>query len=78
VRRGFCYLAVGLSAFYLFAIFASVLSQPFVGLDEGEDPIESRLALLELSNIWLAPMQALVVASIGVLFFLKEAKKEPE
>ncbi len=78
VRRGFSHLATALSAFYLLAIFASVFGQAFVDLDDGQTDAERRLALLDLSNIWLAPLQSLVVAAIGVLFFLKEAKTDPE
>ena len=75
VRRSFFGLAMGLSLFYLFTVFVSVGAQPFVGMvTAAPDMVVARLELLELSNMWLSPLQSMVVAALGVLFFLKEQK----
>ena len=75
VRKSFSRLALGLSIFYVATILFSLLVQPFVGNPtNAEDPIQARLELLEASNLWLAPLQSLVVAALGVLFFLKKTK----
>jgi hypothetical protein len=76
VRRSFYRLSLGLSIFYLLIVFLSVLAQPFIGTaSNATDLATARLELLELSNIWLSPLQSLVVAAIGVLFFLKEERR---
>jgi hypothetical protein len=53
----------GLSAFYLFVILLSIIAQPYV----------SMLAVewLNQSNLWLGPLQGLVVTATGI-FFLKK------
>jgi hypothetical protein len=74
VRRAFARLATALSVFYILAILVALLAQPIYGsYVGGADPTSARLDLLETSNLWLAPLQSLVVAAIGVLFFLKES-----
>ena len=77
VRKNFCTLAISLSAFYLCAFLVSILVQPFLQTfhSSGHGGANVRIELLETSNIWLAPLQGLVIASLGVLFFLKEAAK---
>jgi hypothetical protein len=79
VRRNFYLLSLGLSIFYLLTLSLSILVQPVLQLlnSEGQGGVLIRIELLETSNIWLAPLQGLVIASIGVLFFLKEAVKSP-
>ncbi len=73
VRKNFCYLAIGLSIFYILVILISLVTQPLAGeINDAPDLITARLELLEMSNMWLAPLQGLVVASLGLLFFLKE------
>lgn len=75
VRRNFALLATSLSIFYIVVILISLVAQPIFGTyAAADDPIVARLELLEASNLWLAPLQSLVVAAIGVLFFLKETK----
>lgn len=71
VRRSFFKLSIGLSVFYLLVLLASVLAQPFIHAD-GSGLVNQRLRLLETSNIWLGPLQGLVVTALGVLFFLKD------
>jgi hypothetical protein len=76
VRRGFTNLSVGLSIFYIIVLFVSVLVQPFAAANSGAaDIVTARLELLELSNLWLAPLQSIVVGALGVLFFLKQDDK---
>jgi hypothetical protein len=73
VRKNFYRMAWWLSAFYIFTILISIFVQPFIsGLQNTTDLVTARLELLEMSNMWLAPLQGLVVASLGILFFLKE------
>jgi hypothetical protein len=72
VREPFFKLSFGLSLFYLVLLLVTVLAQPFF-LTAGADQKASPVELLEISNLWLAPLQGLVVAALGVLFFLKEA-----
>ena len=75
VRKNFCYLAIGLSIFYILLILISLVAQPLVGeIIDAPDLITARLKFLEMSNMWLAPLQGLVIASLGVLFFLKEGE----
>ena len=75
VRRNFCNLALSVSIFYLVVVFLSLALQPLVEPIAGApDIVAARLDMLELSNIWLSPLQSIVVAAIGVLFFLKEHK----
>lgn len=74
VRRNFYRLAMAMSLFYLTLLLLTILVQPFLHLLPGDavDAVERRLSLLETSNLWLAPLQGLVVAVLGVVFFLKE------
>lgn len=74
VRRGFAALAVWLSVFYFVLLLGSLLIQPFAG--HADTPAD-RLRFLEMSNLWLAPLQSLVVLALGVLFFLKKPKPAP-
>lgn len=77
VRRNFFVLSASLSVFYLLILIASILIQPALQTfnANGEGGVAARIELLETSNIWLGPLQGLVIASIGVLFFLKEDDK---
>lgn len=77
VRRNFLKLSIALSVFYLLVLFLSVLAQPFVHAD-GTDLVDKRIELLETSNIWLGPLQGLVVTALGVLFFLKDDGPAPQ
>jgi hypothetical protein len=71
VRRPFFKVSFGLSIFYLVTIIATILSQPLVLTLRAEEKI-SHVQVLEISNLWLAPLQGLVVSALGVLFFLRE------
>ena len=75
VRRNFAFLSLCVSIFYVVVILISLLAQPIFGTyADTSDQVAARLELLETSNLWLGPLQSLVVAAIGVLFFLKEGK----
>jgi hypothetical protein len=80
VRKSFCLLAVGLSIFYLCALLVSILVQPLLQMfrTNGEGGLAVKIELLETSNLWLAPLQGLVIVSLGVLFFLKEGARKPK
>ncbi len=72
VARGFLWLTMGLSAGYILLLFVSLLAQPlFAG--PGVTAAQ-RLALMEMSNLWLGPVQGLTVTALGVLFY--SAKKD--
>jgi hypothetical protein len=74
VRLPFFKLSLGLSVFYLALLLITILSEPIV-LRVRADAKLSPVEILEMSNLWLAPLQGLVVAALGVLFFLKEDGK---
>jgi hypothetical protein len=78
VRRNFYLLALSLSIFYLLAFLLSILVQPILQLlnAKEEGGVEARIELLQISNIWLGPLQGLVIAALGALFFLKEEEKK--
>jgi hypothetical protein len=75
VRKNFCRFALWLSVFYLLLLFLSVLSPPLINYFSSGEPI-GRIQILELSSIWLGPVQGIVVGTLGVLFFLKEENRE--
>jgi hypothetical protein len=74
VRLQFFKLSFALSVFYLACLLLTILMHPFI-LTWSVNRNQTQLDLLEMSNLWLAPLQGLVVAAIGVLFFLKEDDK---
>jgi hypothetical protein len=57
-------MSLGLSAFYLVLVPATILLQPF----SGRTPLE----MLDLSNLWLGPLQGFVAMALGVFFQSKE------
>jgi hypothetical protein len=73
VRKPFARLALALSLFHLLAVAATIATQPFAGTIAGA-PAEP-MALFEMSNLWLGPLQGLVAAAIGALFFSKSDRK---
>jgi hypothetical protein len=60
----FFQLCFGLSSAYLLVIVLPVLLQPYIS--------QSPIRLLEDSNLWLAPLQGLVMALMGAFFVKKE------
>jgi hypothetical protein len=76
VRRNFFRLSFALSVFYLLVLLIPVLLQPFVAASD-PDLVDKRIQLLETSNIWLGPLQGIVVTALGVLFFLKDEGTGP-
>ena len=75
VRKNFYTLSWWLSIFYLLAIMLSILSPPIVNYFSTQ-PIADRIKILEVSNLWLGPLQGLVVVALGILFFLKQDDDE--
>jgi hypothetical protein len=73
VRRGFFQLTFGVSAAYLFLILATILAEPLVSTYDEVDRMRPA-DLLKLANLWLAPMQSLVVLLLSVLFFTQKSQ----
>ena len=72
VRRFFYRITFWLSIAHLGAVLLTMLSQPFLpALNGGRDA----MAGFDLSNLWLGPLQGLVAAGIGTLFFSKAQPK---
>lgn len=69
VRRTFSGLAAWMSAGYLLMIALTLLVQPFTAADP--------IVLMQMSNLWLGPCQALVASVLGVLFVSKQ-NRTPE
>ena len=75
VKRGYARLAFWLSSAYLFLLLLTLLAQPVVVLlnpSWGFGPVEA----LNLSHLWLAPFQGVVVSALAVLFFKKQAEAD--
>ena len=62
-------LSFALSGLYLASMLVLLLLRPVTAY---ETPTE----LMALSDLWMAPFQALVISAITVLFFKKDAKSE--
>jgi hypothetical protein len=75
VRRPFFRLAVGLSVFHLVVVSATIVAEPFLGTIAGSDA--SPMTLFDMSNLWLGPLQGMVAAVIGAMFFSKTSKGAP-
>lgn len=71
VRKNFYNLSLWLSLFYLLALMLSILSPPIANYFSSQ-PVAERIKILEISNLWLGPLQGLVVVALGILFFLKQ------
>ncbi|HWJ37609.1 MAG TPA: hypothetical protein VNR86_02465 [Sphingomicrobium sp.] len=72
VRRPFFRLAMGMSAFHLIVVAATIIAQPFLGTIAGSQA--NPMTLFDMSNIWLGVLQGMVAAIIGALFFSKTSK----
>ena len=66
IRRPFYRAVFWVSVIYLSILIGTILVEPFT-------PYES-LELLNLSNFWLAPLQAFVASTIAVLFLSKHPR----
>ena len=67
VRKTFFQVAIWLSLAYLFLILLTILIQPFAAGDA-----KAAIQLMHTSNLWLGPIQGLVVSALGVLFVSKK------
>jgi hypothetical protein len=63
VRTAFFRLAFLSSLFYLFLVIATLLVEPFTSINFPD--------LLQMSNLWLGPLQGLVTGALGLLFFTR-------
>lgn len=68
VRSSFLIIAKWLSLFYVVLLFITV----FAASVTGERPLNT----LEMSNIFLGPIQGLLVGALGVLFFVREEQSK--
>jgi hypothetical protein len=71
VRRPFVRLAMGLSIFHLLAVAATLLAQPWGPTISGDEDSYDVMMLFDVSNLWLGPLQGLVAAVLGVMFYSK-------
>lgn len=76
VRLPFYRLSIALSLFYLACLLAALLVRPFVPTLQG-GPVADIAAFYQSTNLWMAPLQGLVGAGIGALFFSKAATDKP-
>lgn len=75
VRKPFLTLASGLSVFHLLCLLMVLMVRPLVpALTDGAVATDP-MALFEMSNLWLGPLQGLVGAAIGALFFTRTEDK---
>ncbi|MEM8802641.1 MAG: hypothetical protein AAGF55_08900 [Pseudomonadota bacterium] len=75
VKTFFFRMAFWISIFYFLILFIVILA-PVVMQMSGQDAAtpETRLTAMSRSNIFLGPLQSLVVGIIGALFILKDQK----
>lgn len=62
------WLAVGFSVFYLVLVSTTLFLSPLA---------RSRLGLLQMSHLWLAPVQGLTAGALGVFFLAPEKATAP-
>jgi hypothetical protein len=72
LRRSFYSIAYWLSVFYLSLILATILLQP-IAVSVNPSDKYSAADFLKRSQLWLSPVQGLVISAMGTLFFSKES-----
>jgi hypothetical protein len=73
VRRSFFRLSAWLSIFYIAVLFLVILAPVALTLMGKQAPtVDARISAMEQASIFTGPLQGLVIAAIGVLFFLKD------
>lgn len=72
LRRSFYSITYWLSVFYLLLILATILLQPIAVSINPSDKF-SAADFLKRSQLWLSPVQGLVISAMGVLFFSKQS-----
>lgn len=72
VRKNFYRLATMLSLFHLAAVAGTIAAQPMLATLAGSNA--KPMALFDVSNIFLGPLQGVVAAAIGAMFFSKASK----
>ena len=68
VKRRFYFVALWLSVFYLTLVVGSVLAAPIMSYLHTEEDF-TNFDAMKLSNLWLAPIQGIVVGCMAALFF---------
>lgn len=71
VRRSFYSIAYWLSVFYLLLILVTILFQP-IGVIMNPSEKFTAVDFLKRSQLWLSPVQGLVISAMGILFFSKQ------
>ena len=66
-------VSLWLSAFYLLLVLGTVVAPALISYPSGSD----MLATMQMSNLWLAPVQGLVGIALGVFFVSREAGAGP-
>ena len=61
VRTSYYRVALWMSCFYLLLVAAPIFVEPLTSRDN--------IALFSVSNLWLAPLQGIVIAALTVVFF---------
>lgn len=75
VRTFFFRMAFWISIFYFLILFIVILAPVVMQMNGSEAATpEARLVAMARSNIFLGPLQSLVVGIIGALFILKDQK----
>jgi len=74
VKRKYLTLAKTFSICYLALIFLSIVGAYFAAHFRPSSKF-TEVDAIKMSGIWLAPIQALVVACIGALFFTEQARE---
>ena len=62
-------LTISVSVVYILLVLATILLQPFAAVGP--------IALLEMSNLWLGPIQGLAIGALGVFFVKTAGNQEP-
>ena len=71
LRRRFYTIVYWLSVFYLLLILVTILLQPIAVFMNANDQF-SAVDVLRRSQLWLSPVQGLVISAMGILFFSKK------
>jgi hypothetical protein len=75
VRTPFFWLALGLSTFHLICLLLVICVQPLLPSHTLSNGEPDTMRSFVVSNLFLGPLQGLVAAALGALFFSKSARK---
>jgi len=74
VRTPFLRLCLGLSGFHLLCVALVILLQPFMASRTPDGQDFDPMASFTVANLLLGPLQGLVAAALGALFFTKSQR----